>query len=164
MSIGARLATAASSPSHDDSNIPPSQATLSTISKLSKLPGIHSFESSMLRSAPNAHLNDLARHEGTVRSAASQAPGKGTLTRETARSVMELHSRAHAPEQIGLVVAGQDPRNALATEIAWRAGFRAPGTRAVDAQANQRGHGRNAPPLERASLRRQGRGAVCRHR
>jgi hypothetical protein len=59
------------------------------------------------------------------RNALEFVTGKGSLARETARSVTARRSRAYMPEQIHLVVAGQDPRNALATEIAWRAGLRA---------------------------------------
>lgn len=61
----------------------------------------------------------------TDRNALEFVTGKGSLARETVLSVTELRSRAYAPEQVRLVVAGQDSRCALATEIAWRAGLRA---------------------------------------
>lgn len=51
--------------------------------------------------------------------------GKGGLDRETALNKTELHSRAYTPEQIRLITQHQSPRNALATELAWRAGMRA---------------------------------------
>ncbi len=51
--------------------------------------------------------------------------GKGSLEREMALVKAELPSRAYTPEQIKLVASHQTERNALATEIAWRAGLRA---------------------------------------
>lgn len=61
----------------------------------------------------------------TDRNALEFLTGKGTLAREKALSPHELQSRAYTPEQIRLVAGHQGDRNALATEIAWRAGLRA---------------------------------------
>lgn len=51
--------------------------------------------------------------------------GKGLLEREHACNQAALHSRAYTLTQIELVMSHQSPGNALATEIAWRAGLRA---------------------------------------
>ncbi len=51
--------------------------------------------------------------------------GKGSLEREYAQVPSDLGRRAYTADQIRLVAAGQNERNALATEIAWRAGLRA---------------------------------------
>ena len=61
----------------------------------------------------------------TDRNALEFVVGKGSLNREIAFSAAELRSRAYTADQVRAVLAGQDPRNALATEIAWRAGLRA---------------------------------------
>lgn len=61
----------------------------------------------------------------TDRNALEFVVGKGSLDREIALSAAELRSRTYTPDQVHAVLAGQDPRNALATEIAWRAGLRA---------------------------------------
>ena len=61
----------------------------------------------------------------TDRTALEFVVGKGSLEREFAFSAGELRSRAYTADQVRAVLAGQDPRNALATEIAWRAGLRA---------------------------------------
>jgi integrase len=61
----------------------------------------------------------------TDRNALEFVVGKGSLEREFALSAAELRSRAYTPDQVRAILAGQDPRNALATEIAWRAGLRA---------------------------------------
>ena len=51
--------------------------------------------------------------------------GKGNLDLEFAFSAAEPQSRAYPADQVRAVVAGQSPRNALATEIACRAALRA---------------------------------------
>ncbi len=61
----------------------------------------------------------------TDRNALEFVVGKGSLDRELALSAAELRSRAYTPEQVRAVLACQDRHNALATEIAWRAGLRA---------------------------------------
>lgn len=59
------------------------------------------------------------------RNALEFVTGKGSLEREMALHRTELHSRAYTPEQIRRIAAHQSDRNALATELAWRAGLRA---------------------------------------
>ncbi|HHG89814.1 MAG TPA: site-specific integrase [Devosia sp.] len=61
----------------------------------------------------------------TDRNALEFITGKGSLVRERALTQSELHSRAYSPAQIRLIAAHQSDRNALATELAWRAGLRA---------------------------------------
>jgi len=51
--------------------------------------------------------------------------GRGAVEREYAVVQPEVQSRAYTPEQVHAVMAHQDPRNALATELAWKAGLRA---------------------------------------
>lgn len=51
--------------------------------------------------------------------------GKGSLARERALTKTERNSRAYTPAQIKLIASHQGQENALATEIAWRAGLRA---------------------------------------
>ena len=61
----------------------------------------------------------------TDRNALEFVTGEDTLTREVALSPTELRSRAYTADQVSVVIACQNPRNALATEIAWCAGLRA---------------------------------------
>ncbi|MCP5156700.1 MAG: integrase domain-containing protein [Ectothiorhodospiraceae bacterium] len=59
------------------------------------------------------------------RNALEFVTGRGSLVRERALTAPETRSRAYTPEQIRAVAGAQDARNALATEVAWRAGLRA---------------------------------------
>jgi integrase len=61
----------------------------------------------------------------TDRNALEFIVGKGSLAREAALGKSEMSSRAYTPAQIRLVAIHQRDRNALATELAWRAGLRA---------------------------------------
>jgi integrase len=61
----------------------------------------------------------------TDRNAMEFVTGKGSLQRELALAKVELHSRAYTTEQTRLVATNQGDKNALATEVAWRAGLRA---------------------------------------
>jgi len=51
--------------------------------------------------------------------------GRGSLVREMALAKPELGSRAYSSEQVKMVANHQSEKNALATQLAWRAGLRA---------------------------------------
>lgn len=61
----------------------------------------------------------------TDRNALEFITDKGSLERQRAFTRAERSSRAYTLEQIQLIAAEQSSKNALATELAWRAGLRA---------------------------------------
>jgi len=77
------------------------------------------------------YLNDRAaqgigqKQLDADRNALEFITGKGSLERETALAKADLHSRAYTAAQIQHIAAHQGDKNALATELAWRAGLRA---------------------------------------
>jgi integrase len=77
------------------------------------------------------YLNDRAaqgigqKQLDADRNALEFITGKGSLERETALAKADSHSRAYTSAQIQQIAAHQGAKNALATELAWRAGLRA---------------------------------------